>query len=72
MDWSGCEFVEVVPGKVSGVPLLRGSRVPADQVVENYESGESVEDMAYSFDLKTDLIRGVLAFASGRQPILRP
>ena len=69
MDWSGCEFVETIPGKVSGVPLLRGTRVPADQVVENYESGESVEDIAYNFDLKLEDIRGVLAFAAGRQPV---
>ena len=64
MDWSGCEFVETIPGKLSGVPLLRGTRVPADQVVENYESGESVEDIAYNFDLKPEDIRGVLAYSS--------
>jgi uncharacterized protein (DUF433 family) len=68
IDWSGCEVVEVIPGKVSGVPILRGSRVPADQVVENYESGESVEDIAYNFDLKPDDIRAVLAYAGARQP----
>jgi uncharacterized protein (DUF433 family) len=72
MDSSGCEFVETIPGKVSGVPLLRGTRVPADQVIENYESGESVEDIAYNFDLKPEDIRGVLAFAAGRQPVSRP
>ncbi len=61
-------MVEVIPGKVSGVPILRGSRVPADQVVENYECGESVEDIAYNFDLKPDDIRAVLAYAGARQP----
>ena len=65
-DWSGCDLVEVIPGKVSGVPILCGSRVPADQVVENYESGESVEDIAYNFYLKPDEIRAVLAYAGGR------
>jgi uncharacterized protein (DUF433 family) len=68
IDWSGCEVVEVIPGKVSGVPILRGTRVPADQVVENYESGESVEDIAYNFDLRPDDIRAVLAYAGARQP----
>jgi uncharacterized protein (DUF433 family) len=68
IDWSGCDVVEVIPGKVSGVPILRGSRVPADQIVENYESGESVEAITYNFDLKPDDIRAVLAYAGARQP----
>lgn len=53
IDWSGCPIVEVVPGKVSGVPIIRGSRVPADQLVENYDAGESPEDIAYNFDLRS-------------------
>jgi uncharacterized protein (DUF433 family) len=67
MDWSSCEAVEVVPGKVSGLPVIRGSRVPADQVLENYDTGESVEDIAHNFDLKPDDIRAVLTYAAGRQ-----
>jgi uncharacterized protein (DUF433 family) len=72
MDWAGCEVVEIVPGKMSGVPVIRGSRVPADQVLENHEAGESVEDIAYNFDLKPDDIRAVLAFAAGHQLTFRP
>ena len=30
IDWTGCSLVEVVPGKVSGVPILKGTRVQAD------------------------------------------
>jgi uncharacterized protein (DUF433 family) len=67
MDWSACELVEVVPGKVSGLPVIRGSRVPADQILENHDAGESVEDIAYNFDLKPDDIRFVLTYAAGRQ-----
>jgi uncharacterized protein (DUF433 family) len=67
MDWSGCELVEVVPGKVSGLPVIRGSRVPADQILENHDAGESVEDIAYNFDLKPDDIRFVLTYAAGHQ-----
>ena len=66
MDWSGCPYVEVIPGKVSGVPLVRNSRVQADAVLENYESGESVEDIAYNFDLDPDEIRAVLSYANQR------
>jgi uncharacterized protein (DUF433 family) len=72
MDWSGCEIVEVVPRKVSGVPVIRRSRVPADQVLENRNAGESIEDIAYNFDLKPDDIRAVLAYAAARQLTFRP
>jgi len=67
MDWSGCDIVEAVPGKVSGVPILKGTRVPADAVIENYESGESVDEIAFNFDLKPEDVRKVLTYASVRE-----
>jgi len=57
MDWKDCEIVETIPGKVSGRPIVKGTRVPADAVVENYESGESVEEIAFNFDLDAEDIR---------------
>jgi len=66
MDWRGCSVVEVIPGKVSGVPLVRHSRVQADAVLENYESGESVEDIAYNFELDPADIVAVLSYANQR------
>ena len=72
MDWSGCDTIEVVPGRVSGLPVIRGSRVPADQVLENHDAGESVEDIAYNFDLNPDDVRAVLAYAARRQFTSRP
>jgi uncharacterized protein (DUF433 family) len=67
MDWSKCDIVETVPGKVSGVPILKGTRVPADAVIDNYESGESVEEIAFNFDLKPEDVRKLLAYASARE-----
>ncbi len=66
MDWTGCADVEVIPGKVSGVPLVRGSRVQADSVVESFLLGESVEEIAYSFTLDQALVESVLRFAMSR------
>ena len=71
MDWKDCEAVETVPGKVSGVPIVKGSRVPADAVVENYECGESIEEIAFNFDLDPRDIREVLTYASARQTVTR-
>ncbi len=69
MDWSECPVVEVIPGKVSGVPLVRNSRVQADAVLENYESGESVDDIAYNFELDREDIIAVLSYASQRTAV---
>jgi uncharacterized protein (DUF433 family) len=63
MEWSGCADVEVISGKVSGVPLVRGSRVQADSVVESFVLGESVEEIAYDYDLERELVENVLRFA---------
>ena len=64
VDWSECPRVEVIPGKVSGVPLVKGSRVPADTVWESAEMGESAEEIAYNYDLSADDVRFLLAYAA--------
>jgi uncharacterized protein (DUF433 family) len=64
MDWSGCDIVEVVPGKVSGVPLIRHTRVPADTVLESAELGETAEEIAFNYDLQVEDVRTLLAYAT--------
>jgi uncharacterized protein (DUF433 family) len=72
VDWSDCPIVEVVPGKVSGVPILKGTRVQADSIVENYESGSPVEEISENFDIPEATIRELLNFAARQQSRLRP
>ncbi|MGH9656511.1 MAG: DUF433 domain-containing protein [Bryobacteraceae bacterium] len=63
IDWSGCNLVEVIPGKVSGVPIVKNTRVPADTVAESAELGETPEEIAYNYDLNVEDVRQVLAYA---------
>lgn len=63
MDWSGCDVVESVPGKLSGTPVLRNTRMPADGVVENFDDGISAEEIADDFMLDLEDVRAVLRFA---------
>jgi uncharacterized protein (DUF433 family) len=44
LDWSECDAVERVPGKVSGVWLFTGTRVPVKALFENLEGGASADD----------------------------
>ena len=49
VDWQDCDLVEIVPGRQSGVPLLKGTRKPAEQIVEESELGSSVEEIAENY-----------------------
>jgi hypothetical protein len=37
-DWSDCPLVEVIPGKVSGAPLLKDTRLPVEAITGNYDA----------------------------------
>jgi uncharacterized protein (DUF433 family) len=68
MDWSGCDLVESVPGKVSGQPVVKGTRIPADQIVEEAELGSEVEEIAENYpSLPVETIKKLLAFAHSHQ-----
>ncbi len=67
VDWSDCPIVEINPRKVSGVPILKGTRVQADSIVENYEGGSPVEEISENFAIPEATIRELLSFAARQQ-----
>ena len=72
MDWTGCDLVECVPGKVSGRPVVKGTRILADQIVEDAELGSSVEEIAENYpSLPIEKIKKLLAFAHSHQALPR-
>ena len=72
MDWTDCSEVETVPGKVSGVPILKHSRMPADAIVENYTSGLPADEIAEVFQLPAQAVHRLLAYAVKQNPALKP
>jgi uncharacterized protein (DUF433 family) len=38
VDWSECPLVEIIPGKVSGAPLLKNTRLPVEAITSNYDA----------------------------------
>jgi uncharacterized protein (DUF433 family) len=38
VDWSECPLVEIIPGKESGAPLLKGTRLPVEAITGNYDA----------------------------------
>lgn len=67
VDWSECPLVEVKPGVQSGAPVLRGTRMPANAIVDNFEYGMSVSEIAEQFELPPDHIKAILAYAQGHR-----
>ncbi len=67
MDWSSCDCVETISGKVSGAPLLKGTRVQADTIVESAELGRTPEQIAGDYRIKLSEVRALLAYAARHQ-----
>ncbi len=70
MDWSKCPDVESKPGVVSGAWVLKGTRVPADFVIDNANDGFSAEEIATEIydTLSVEATRRVIAFAREHEP----
>lgn len=68
IDWSGCELIERIPGKVSGRPIVRGTRILPDAIVNSYDMGESIDDLREGFpSLSVDQIERLIEFAHARR-----
>jgi uncharacterized protein (DUF433 family) len=44
VDWTTCDLVESVPGKLGGEWVFKGTRLPIRALFENLEAGASVDD----------------------------
>jgi uncharacterized protein (DUF433 family) len=64
IDWTGCELVERIPGKVSGRPVVRGTRILADTIVQDAELGSPLEEIHENYpDLSIPMIQWLISFA---------
>ena len=64
LDWSRCPAVERVSGKVGGVWLFRGTRVPVRALFENLEDGARLDEFLEWFPGVTrEQVVSVLAHA---------
>ncbi len=68
VDWTACPLVEINPRKVSGAPILKGTRVQADAIIQNFEDGSPVEEISENFAIPEATVRALLTFAARQQP----
>jgi uncharacterized protein (DUF433 family) len=68
IDWAGCELVERIPGKVSGRPVVRGTRIMPDAIVGSYDLGETIEELHQGFPtLSVAQIKRLIEFAHAQR-----
>ncbi len=68
VDWTGCELVERVHGKVSGQPIVRGTRIMPGPVVRSFDRGRNVEQIREDWpSLSAEQIKNLLAFAHAQR-----
>ena len=73
MDWSGCDSVEQVPGKMGGRPVVKGTRIEPETIVQDFELGSAIEEIHGNFPtVPLDTIRKLIAFANTHQPVPSP
>jgi uncharacterized protein (DUF433 family) len=68
IDWTQCELIERVPGKVSGLPVVRGTRILPDAIVDSYDLGETIDELQQGFpSLSVYQIKRLIEFAHTRR-----
>jgi uncharacterized protein (DUF433 family) len=68
IDWTACELIEQIPGKVSGRPIVRGTRILPDAIVDSYDLGETIEELRVGFpSLSVAQIKRLIEFAHAQR-----
>jgi len=53
LDWTKCDAVERVPGKMSGAWVFKGTRMPVQTIFDNLEAGMSPQEITEVFDVRS-------------------
>jgi uncharacterized protein (DUF433 family) len=67
IDWSECLLVESKPGVLSGAPVLRGTRMPANAIVDNFDYGVSAIEIAEQFEIQPEQVEAILTYAQSHR-----
>lgn len=72
LDWSNCSLVEIDPSRVSGRPVVKGTRMPVEDIVSNYEYGVSINEISAQFQIPATIIKELLSYVERRHALARP
>ena len=64
IDWTNCPDVESVPGRCSGQPVVKGTRLTVDAILNNADDFTAEQIATEIFEgVTVDQVRRILAFA---------
>jgi uncharacterized protein (DUF433 family) len=72
LDWSNCPLVEIDPLRLSGRPVLKGTRMPVEDIIANYEYGVSITEISAQFQVPASIITELLSYVERRHALARP
>ena len=67
IDWTECQLVEAKPEIQSGAPVLRGTRMPVQAIIDNFDYGVWPFEIAEQFELPLSSIEAVLNYAKSHR-----
>lgn len=67
-----CSLVEAKPGVQRDRPVLKGTRMPANDIVENWEAGIDEPDIDENFRLPVEHVKAILSYAATHRNDPRP
>ena len=62
IDWSNCPLVEIDPLRVSGRAVLKGTRMPVEDIIADYEYGVSISEISNQFQIPAGIIKELLSY----------
>jgi uncharacterized protein (DUF433 family) len=73
IDGTACKLIERIPGKVSGQPIVRGTRILPDAIVDSYDLGETIDELRGGFPaLSAFEIERLIEFAHAQRGQRKP
>ncbi len=67
IDWSECPLLEVKPTVQSGAPVLRGTRMPVNAIIDNFDYGVSAAEIAEQFEIAPEQVEAILTYAKSHR-----
>jgi uncharacterized protein (DUF433 family) len=67
IDWSQCPLIEVNANIQSGAPVLRGTRMPVQAIIDNFDYGLSVAEISEQFEIPPDRVQAILTYAKSHR-----
>ena len=72
LDWSACPLVEIDSSRLGGRPVLKGTRMPVEDIIANYEYGVSISEISAQFQIPAQTVTELLTYVERRHALARP